>query len=513
MTVTNPLQEHYQQTRDLALKLKDADVRHWLLRHGYFPESYVLPPCFSVTKYPKSRAPYFEIKSGGKFRPERTECVTIHFPKSRLTDRTFGIIDPAIHHDIVCALTSPWETVADAMLPKKSAVSSFSFPVPIDARHPGRIGRLRSGRAIYEFLRMAEDQIVAVAYQYSYIVRADIRNYYRSIYTHAIPWALHGKSYIRKKENLHDYNLLGNRLDSLFQNASDGCTNGIPIGPVVSDIVAEILAAAVDVRFTEIIRTRNLRCEAIRFKDDYRLLVHSEADGIAAVKYLQSALKEFNLELGEEKTEILTLPDGLFRPWVSLYHSAHPRRRQSYSWKEFRELYLTVLRIDRQCPGTGVIDRFLADIVSRGGWLKVALHSGQLQNVLSMLLMLARLRVKAFPKVLAIIECILNTPMGREHRSEIVAHLEEYLNQLSDDEDRNKYLITWISYFLVSNGLDGELRIKPNLKDPVTRMPFSNENTIFLDRTEFCLFRDCRAAREKMTLMKYLDVFNPPKEE
>jgi hypothetical protein len=513
MTILNPLREHHTQTLELALGLCDRDVRTWLLTHGYYPEAYVLPPCFSVESHPDNGTPFFDIKSDGRFKPERTECVTVHFPKSRLTDRTFGIIDPRIHHDIVLALTSPWSQVVRAMFPESSEVACFSFPIPVDSRQPGRIGHLRSGRSIYEFLRMAEDEIVAVAHEHSHIVRSDIKNFYRSIYTHSIAWAIHGKSFIREKKNLHDYNLLGNRLDSLFQNASDGCTNGIPIGPVVSDIIAEIVVGAVDARFTKAFKAKGIKCQAVRFKDDYRILVDSEADGIEAVKCLQVALKEFNLELAEEKTEILALPDGLFRPWVSLYHAALPRKRRSYSWREFRELYLSVLRIDRQCPGTGVIDRFLADIVARDGYLRVRETAAQLPNILSMLFMLARLRVKAFPKILAIVECILATPMGQQHRSDIVAHLEEHLIRLAEDEERNKYLISWISYFLASNDLLGYLQRRPLLKDPITRMPFENRNALFLNRPEFVLFRDCLSARRQMTLLKYLDVFDPPKED
>ena len=513
MKSLSPLQEHHQQTRSLALQLQGEDVRAWLLRYGYFPEAYVLPPCFSVEQCRTTGLPYFEVKANGKFKPDRTECQTIHFPKGKLTDRTFGIIDPHVHHDIVCALTADWATVVNAMLPEASSVSSFGFPVPIDSRHPGRLGHLRSGRSIYEFLRMAEDEIVTVAYRYSYIVRADIRNFYRSIYTHAISWALHGKSFVRDSGRRHDFSLLGNRLDSLLQNASDGCTNGIPIGPVVSDIAAEILAAAVDVRFTEIAAQRGLEFEAVRFKDDYRILVHAEANALDAIKYLQSALKDYNLELGEEKTAVVALPDGLFRPWVSLYHTAYPRRKKSLSWREFRELYLAVLRIDRQCPGTGVIDRFLADIVSARGELKVQLKAEQLQNMLSMLLMLARLRTKAFPKVLAIVEAITASQMGQRHRGEIVAHLEQYLAELSKDEGRNKYLLTWISYFLVSNGLENELRCPPKFTDPLVCMVFENRNTLFPTRSDFCLFRDSRIARQEMSLLKYLDVFRPPKEQ
>ena len=78
-------------------------------------------------------------------------------------------------------------------------------------------------------------------------------------------------------------------------------------------------------------------------------------------------------------------------------------------------------------PGTGVIDRFLADIVDRGGSIRIQMRAGQLPNILGMLFMLARLRVKAFPKVLAIVESILGTAIGQEHRADIVTHLEEYL--------------------------------------------------------------------------------------
>lgn len=42
----NPLREHQEQTYQLARSLKGRDVYLWLIRHGYFPESYVLPPCF-----------------------------------------------------------------------------------------------------------------------------------------------------------------------------------------------------------------------------------------------------------------------------------------------------------------------------------------------------------------------------------------------------------------------------------------------------------------------------------
>lgn len=239
--------------------------------------------------------------------------------------------------------------------------------------------------------------------------------------------------------------------------------------------------------------------------------MNSESDGKSAIKILQAALKDYNLEINEEKTTINRLPDGLFREWVSQYHVAHPRKKPRFSWKQFRELYLTVLQIDRQYPNTGIIDRFLADIVSKKGSLKVEVDILNLQKVISMLLILASRRVKSFPKVLAIIEGILKSPFGLIHEAEIVAYLEQYLKALSTEEERNKHLICWVSYFLVSNNLKKKITFKPKYKDPITRSVFSNQSLLFKDAKEFKLFEGAITAGKKVTMLEHLDIFNPPK--
>jgi hypothetical protein len=390
-------------------------------------------------------------------------------------------------------------------------VSSYSFPIPVDRRNPGRPGYLKSGRMIYEFITMTDDDLVSMAYKYTHLVRADIKNFYPSIYTHGLAWALHGKEFIRKKENMHNFEHYGNRLDRLFQCANDGCTNGLLIGPVVSDIAAEIIASAVDKKFTSYVKSKNIDCEAVRFKDDYRILVKSEGDGIAVIKELQSALKEFKLELSDEKTNITKLPDGLFREWVSKYHAVHPKKSKIYSWKQFRELCLAVITIDKSCPGTGVIDRFLADIVSKKGRLKVEVNSHNVEKVVSMLLMLATLRVKAFPKVIAILESLIHHSSNEKIKIQVVKYLEIYLNKLMNDEDRYKYLISWIGYFLVSNDLIDNLDKMPVCKDPITRSIIENQNKIFEDAGDFILFLDCKEVAQKQTMLEYLEIFNSPK--
>ncbi|WP_028450133.1 RNA-directed DNA polymerase [Chitinibacter tainanensis] len=507
----SPITKHREATYELARSLAKSDIHHWLIDHGYFPENYVLPPCFAVIERPKKPTVYYKKKKKGKeFKVDRTECVNVHFPKSEFTDRTFGIIHPKIYNDISYHISRNWLKIVDAMIPKDSQVTSYSFPIPIDSRTPGRLGYLRSGRMIYEFISMTDTDISSVAYKYAYMVKADIKNFYPSIYTHSIAWALHGKSFIRKPVNLHNYNHLGNRLDRLFQNANDGCTNGIPIGPVVSDVISEVIASAVDVLLTKLLKSESVEYEAVRFKDDYRILVKSEADAKIVIKSLQAALKEFNLELNDEKTKISALPDGLFREWVSKYHAAYPKKLENLTWKQFRELYLSVIAIDKIHPGTGVIDRFLADITDKEGQLKIWIGDYNIEKVISMLLMLATLRVKAFPKVMAILEGVLNSLFGSTHKEKITEYLEMYLLRLSKEEERHKYLISWISYFLVSNDLVKHLSSKPKFKDQITRSIFNNRGAIFKDCKEYKLFVGCKTISKKISMYEHLDVFDPP---
>jgi hypothetical protein len=373
---------------------------------------------------------------------------------------------------------------------------------------PTRVGELRSGRMIYEFIDMTDDDLASVAYGYEFLVKTDIKNFYPSIYTHSIAWAIHGKRNARSKNNRRNYTLVGNRLDKLFQNANDGCTVGVPIGSVVSDIIGELIAASVDEIFSKEIKKLSLDCVAVRFKDDYRILVKDSGDAKKVINALQVALKEYKLELNDEKTKVFPLPSGLFRDWVSKYHSIHPHQKQIYKWKEFREIYLAVIEIDKEFPNTGVIDRFLADIITKDKNIKLRLNEADLDKEISMLLMLGSLRVKAFPKILGILESILRGNGGFLYQTKIFNYLETYLSTLLDDEDRNKYLISWLAYFLKSNGY--RKKINHKFKDPIVRSIVNGRSSIFNTSKEFKIYRGIKTISKEVSLLEHLDIFNPP---
>ena len=506
------IDDHVRTTKELALAIDTNDLFKWLITEGYYPENYVVPPCFKVCKIPNKKRYYKTNKTrkGTNFKVPFSEIIKLHFPKTELTDRTFGVIDPYLHNDIAYDISTNWKTIANNIFHKDNDVACFSFPIPVSKKIPGRVGVLRGGRMIYEFIEMIDNAIASTAYEYKYILKTDVKGFYPSIYTHSIAWAIHGKNRIKKNNNRSDYSLVGNRLDKLFQKSNNDCTNGIPIGPAVSDIIGELVASAVDRLYSKGCRKDGIDVRTVRFKDDYRILAKNEGDAIKACKILQIALSEYNLELSDSKTEIFELPDGLFRKWTSMYHSAYPKKLDKLTWQQFRELYLAVIDIDKRCPSTGVIDRFLADVIQKNGYPKVNLEEENLQKVISMLLMLATKRHKSFPKILAILESILNNSIWFNHKKMIINYIINYLETLSKEESRNRYQISWIAYFLVSNDYKKYVNFQPNFKDPIVKSVFNSRNHIFNKQKDYKLFIGCKTVSKKISMTEHLDIFNPP---
>jgi hypothetical protein len=131
--IVSSFESHRARTKQLARNLRWTDVYHWLVEHGYFPESYVLPPCFKVIRRPLRPRLFAKITRRGTFTPAlvaRMSC-DIHFPKTDLIDRTFGVIHPEIYNDIAYHIARNWQAIVDILLPKDSAVACYSFPLPL----------------------------------------------------------------------------------------------------------------------------------------------------------------------------------------------------------------------------------------------------------------------------------------------------------------------------------------------------------------------------------------------
>jgi Reverse transcriptase (RNA-dependent DNA polymerase) len=149
--------------------------------------------------------------------------------------------------------------------------------------------------------------------RFKYCVVTDVSRFYPSIYTHSIPWAINGKSVAKTDFRYNSANVFGNRLDFLVRQAQSRQTMGIPVGPDVSRIVAEVLLCSVDVEFSK--QPGSRRAVYLRHVDDYCIGGNSADDCEKSLNNLRSALRTVELDINEFKTRIVTTNKVLGESW------------------------------------------------------------------------------------------------------------------------------------------------------------------------------------------------------
>lgn len=435
-------EEHRKETARLikersSTKAGRLTIANWLLKDGYYPEPFVIPPCFKISNFELRNA---ELSSDLQ-ELKSHELLPISFPKTGLIERVFSIIHPSHYHDIVYALMKDWKDILKTLFDKENKIYSYSFPIPVSSSEKDYTSELRSGRMIYEFLQMAEKDLVAESHNYKVLAKVDITNFYNSVYTHSIPWALIGNRYQALKVH-NNYDLLGNKLDRLFQYSNDRKTVGLPVGPSLSDLIIEIILSERDKRISNEIKNKGLDFLATRFKDDYRILCQSESDADTIIKVIIKVLGEFNLQVNESKTKKMPLPDGLYRKH-SLQYEPHSLRSfrekdniRKVPFRKFEHSLLMALEIHREFSGTSLLEKFLGEIVLKASetplnaelWDRINIQfvsenipiakralvrKSNVRKTISLLLQIKNESPKSLGKVLSIIECLMNNPQDK----------------------------------------------------------------------------------------------------
>jgi hypothetical protein len=159
----------------------------------------------------------------------------------------------------------------------------------------GRAMKITSMQELY-------DKKILESGGYRFMLRADISRFFPTIYTHSVPWAVHGKFVAKKNMRKITPAFYGNVIDKYLRAGQDGQTIGIPIGPDTSHIVAEALATSVDVLFKE----KFGRWPAgFRYVDDYYLFFEEQGEAERALADLSRALQEYELQLNFDKTRVV----------------------------------------------------------------------------------------------------------------------------------------------------------------------------------------------------------------
>ena len=167
-----------------------------LLSFGYFPKE--LPPIFKARSFARHTFNLSSIDSYIENKWQRPSPFLLQ--QKAHYRRKLDIVSPQ-------AILGQSHIIASNYTDLQALFCSF----PGDCSRSAFNRKTKFQRAVRPFAmgRGYSHQKLELRSRFPVILKLDIKNYYRSIYTHSIPWAIHGKQYA--KTHLRENNL-GNSL-------------------------------------------------------------------------------------------------------------------------------------------------------------------------------------------------------------------------------------------------------------------------------------------------------------
>ena len=304
------------------------------MTRGYFPKE--LPPAFFTERFGK----YANTKSGrqilANYKPtdNYTECVKYFLALPGGHRRELKIPHPASFSMLAGLSAKNFRRLLS-----KAGKSPFSKSRPIYASN-----RLRALQTAFTPSSLGTERALRRAGG-SFILRADVSQFYPSLYTHAVGWAIDPKS--RKKIHWKNPKLLGNKLDQALMNLDGKLSQGIPIGNDISFLLAECVLAQVDAALA-VSSTRGYR-----WFDDYEVAFDTQEQAEACMKRLTSELARFRLRLNPIKTKIVRLPRAAEEEWQM--HLAQTGGRPKIDARGMVKHFDTAFRLREQYPDSHVL--------------------------------------------------------------------------------------------------------------------------------------------------------------
>ena len=284
-------------------ELTNTEARERLLMSSsYFdmelPQYFNFEPILNAAL---DQAENLSVKDLLSWKPDQYEALNYTLMSNKdglIAWRPFELINPLIYAKCVELVTTEanWKSLVDRFASfEGGCVECCSMPVIAPERKESKQDQ------ILNWWKRVEQRSLELSLEYSHCKLTDVSNCYPSIYSHAIGWAIHNRSFLKIKKNRFDDDLLGNQLDKLLRSSREGQTNGIPQASMLSHILAELVLGYCDVGI-------NKRAEqypgvkVLRYRDDYRIFGSSDADCEAVLKIISEELITFGMRLGAAKT-------------------------------------------------------------------------------------------------------------------------------------------------------------------------------------------------------------------
>jgi hypothetical protein len=158
-------------------------------------------------------------------------------------------------------------------------------------------------------------------------IRADITNFYPSIYTHVIGWAVDTFETAKRNSKRGSNKQWYDQLDMYQRHTMRNETKGVSIGPGTSNIIAELILQRID---DELSSHFDGQVYFRRYIDDYQGYADSREIAEKFIRQLSVLLSKYHLHLNTRKTFIYPLPDTSDSAWMNKIKLALPPKFESY---------------------------------------------------------------------------------------------------------------------------------------------------------------------------------------
>ena len=325
--------------------------------NGDFPRYISFEPVLQAVAAVLNGADYHAFKSA---KPHELPNVNYSFTANkdgRLAWRPLELIHPALYVSLVNALTTEanWTTVQQRMVSFKGGVVECCSAPVVSSDHQTDVAA-----QILSWWQAVEQRSLAYSLEYTHLLHTDVTDCYCALYTHSIPWALHGLS--AAKRGKKNTSLLGNVVDSHIQAGRYGQTNGISQGSVLMDFVAEIVLGYVDSLIDDALgNPADVRI--LRYRDDYRIFSNNQERGEEVLKTVSDKLRSVGMRLGVSKTIACSnVVEGSVKP--DKLAVIELQDLDSANAKTIQKQLLRLHAFGRRYPNSGALKRLVSEFHS-----------------------------------------------------------------------------------------------------------------------------------------------------
>ena len=329
------------------------------------------------------------------------------------------------------------------------------------------------------------------------MMNTDITDCYGSVYTHTIPWALHGEKIIKTNFRLpknQRTKYLGDGIDATIQSMQFSQTNGIPQGSMLMDFIAEIILGYADAKLSFKIKNYNRKNSIgnytiLRYRDDYKIFASSQETLIKIAKLLTETLFELNFKINSQKTFITeNIVSNVIKPDKSYWNEA------KQGAKTLQKHLFLIHSLAEKHPNSGSLTTALTKFLEEKVYPITLFQEENSKVLVSILVDIAFKNPRTYPVITAILSKILSLEIKNETVTEIlnsienkfdkipnVGHLQIWLQRLTIKSDRNKNYTETLCKKVVDNSTNiWNLSWLTNqtIKDDILNNPIINEENI-----------------------------------